>query len=190
MHLVHQTKSKEKNVRWWSRSDICPLIGRPRTSANFCHAPCPFWAKLPWCVPAPVFLTLSTLSPRAAKFLLATNNRKTLILESSYPQICPQFSISPKPWSNDRLLACVQTSSLAKLMWTGLCLWDPPDTLWWLFLFFISDFQSKLFKIHLPIYAINSFIPDTFPEDGSMQCPFSRRPCSLSNFGHNTNCTD
>lgn len=45
--LYIRQNQKKKKVRWWSRSNICPLVGRPRSSANFCHAPCPWWAKLP-----------------------------------------------------------------------------------------------------------------------------------------------
>lgn len=173
-----------------------PFDRRARTSVNFCLAPCSWWAKLPWPVTASVSYPLSVPSSRAAKSPPPTSTQKKdfdlLVLTMNWVilQLHLLFPLSSKLIEPQWRPVCVWTSGLAKLTWTGVRLWNPPETLRCLFLFFTSDFQSKLFKIHLRVYAINSCVADTFPEDGSMQCPFSRRPCSLSNFGHNTNCTD
>lgn len=151
--------------------------------------------KVAWHVAAPILPTLPLCSvPRSSQtpghwqqkcFDLLVLSMNQVIFNSVF-----NFQFHQNPQSRDELVCACEHQAWRS--WHGLdyALWGLPETLWWLFLFFISDVQSKLFKIHLPVYAINSFIADTFPEDGSVQCPFSRRPCSLSNFGHNTNCTD
>lgn len=189
--LYIRQKSKEK---WsgWSRRDSHTLMEGPRTSANVCLAPWPQWAKLPWQVPTAVFLTLPPCSAPTSSQLPPGHWRQEDVdlLVLSVSQLSSTLSlIFNFTRTHGAVMNCCVSAAI-RLGKGGFCLWDPPETLWWLFLFFISDSQGKLFKIHLLIYAMNSFTPDTFPEAGSMHCPFDRRPCSLSSFGHNTNCTD
>lgn len=198
MWSASRTKWKEKLN--WSRRDICPLIeGQepvwisvllPVPGERSCPDICLLLSSPPLTPPPPM---LSAPSSRTAKCPLAQKTERLWSLrlhhEPSYPQLCLQFPVSSKaiePWWR-AVCVCVNIR-LGKADVNR----RPPvkPALWCLFLFFISDFQSKLFKIQLPVYAINSCIPDTFPEDGSLQCPFSRRPCSLSDFGHNINCAD
>lgn len=184
----------QRKIEWVIQRDIHIVMEGLRTSANACLAPCPWWAKLPCrylLLSSPC--SLSALSPRSANSSWPLTTERLRPLGPLYESVILnsvfdfQFHQNPGAVMN----CCVSAAiGLGKADCAGLCLWDPPETLWWLFLFFISDPQSKLFKIHLLIYAMNSFTPDTFPEDGSMRCPFNRRPCSLSSFGHNTNCTD
>lgn len=118
VHLVHQTKSEGK-LSVWSRRDIRTVMEGPRTSANVRLAPCPWWAKLPCrrlLLSSP--RSLSALSPRAASFLLVTDDRNTQTSWSSlwvsYPQLCLRFSISPEPMEPWWTVVWVQPWGLAK----------------------------------------------------------------------------
>lgn len=122
VHLVPQTKSKEK-LSGWSRRDIHTVMEGPRTSANVRLAPCPWWAKLPCrylLLSSP--RSLSALSPTSANFLLATNDRKTWTLGPLYESVILNsvfnFQFHQNPWSRDELLCeCSHWAWQSGLRW-------------------------------------------------------------------------